>query len=241
MISIIHALVYIEVQSNEESMVRPALEKALNDITNAGIEVLNNNIEDVIEEEGDIYSSVLEIEIKTDLKKYVKMVMIYSPTSIHVLEGKVVLEKKEFLEILGDVSNITRKLMKDFDVMFQVLPAKTKKIIDEEREIPVTIFCEVKGDEEKIKKQAEFVFADSRAYIDKMKMRKTDKDNAILAVEGYFPDTESIFEIAARITPIAFATDIDEIELSMRDIQFIGMSLSSLTSEIAIKKISMSF
>lgn len=84
---------YIEVQSNEEAIVHPALEKALNDIKSAGIEIINSNIEDVIEEE-DIYSSVLEMEIKTDFRKYVKMAMIYSPTSIHVLEGNVLLEKK---------------------------------------------------------------------------------------------------------------------------------------------------
>lgn len=227
-------------QSNEESIVHPALEKALNDIKSAGIEIIDSNIEDVIEEE-DIYSSVLEMEIRTkDFRKYVKMAMIYSPTSIHVLEGNVLLEKKEFLEILGDVANITHKLMKDFDMMFKILPTKTKKVIDEEKEyIPLTVFCNVKGDEEKIKEQAELVFADSRAYIDKMKIREADKDNLILAIEGNFPDAESIFETAAKMTPIAFATDIDEIELSMRDIQVVGMSLSSLTSEIAFRKISM--
>jgi len=221
-------------------MVHPALEKALNDIKSAGIEIIDSNIEDVIEEE-DIYSSVLEMEIRTnDLRKYVKMAMIYSPTSIHVLEGNVLLEKKEFLEILGDVSNIMHRLMKDFEMMFKILPTKTKKVIDEEKEyIPLTIFCNVKGDEEKIKEQAELVFADSRAYIDKMKIREADKDNLILAVEGNFLDAESIFETAAKMTPIAFATDIDEIELSMRDIQVVGMSLSSLTSEIAFRKISM--
>lgn len=221
-------------------MVHPALEKALNDIKSTGIEIIDSNIEDVIEEE-DIYSSVLEMEIRTnDLRKYVKMAMIYSPTSIHVLEGNVLLEKKEFLEILGDVANITHKLMKDFEMMFKILPTKTKKVIDEEKEyIPLTIFCNVKGDEEKIKEQAELVFADSRAYIDKMKIREADKDNLILAVEGNFPDAESIFETAAKMTPIAFATDIDEIELSMRDIQVVGMSLSSLTSEITFRKISM--
>jgi len=221
-------------------MVHPALEKALNDIKSTGIEIIDSNIEDVIEEE-DIYSSVLEMEIRTnDLRKYVKMAMIYSPTSIHVLEGNVLLEKKEFLEILGDVANITHKLMKDFEMMFKILPTKTKKVIDEEKEyIPLTIFCNVKGDEEKIKEQAELVFADSRAYINKMKIREADKDNLILAVEGNFPDAESIFETAAKMTPIAFATDIDEIELSMRDIQVVGMSLSSLTSEITFRKISM--
>jgi len=231
--------VYIEVQSNEEAIVHPALEKALNDIKSAGIEIINSNIEDVIEEE-DIYSSVLEMEIKTDFRKYVKMAMIYSPTSIHVLEGNVLLEKKEFLEILGDVSNMVGKLMKDFEMMFKILPTKTKRVMDEEKDyIPLTIFCNVKGDEEKIREQAELVFADSRAYISKMKIREAGKDNLILAIEGNFPDAESIFETAAKMTPIAFATDIDEIELSMRDIQVVGMSLSSLTSEIAFRKISM--
>jgi len=243
-ILIIDAMVYIEVQSNEKSMVRPALEKALRDIRNADVEIVDSNIEDVIEEdveeEGSIYSSVLEMEVRTDLRKYVKMAMIYSPTSIHVLESNVLLEKKEFLEILGDVSNIMRKLMKDLSVMLQVLPIKTKKMIDEEKEyMPLTIFCNVKGDEEKIKEQAEFVFADSRAYINKMKIRAAEKDNLILAVEGYFPDAESIFETTAKMTPIAFATGIEEIELSMRDVQVVGMSLSSLTSEIAAKGLSM--
>ena len=68
MISIIHALVYIEVQSNEKSMVRPTLERALKHIRTAGVEILNSNIEDVMEEEEGIYTSVLEAEIKTDLK-----------------------------------------------------------------------------------------------------------------------------------------------------------------------------
>mgnify|MGYP000672150561 CR=1 FL=1 len=83
-------------------MVRPALEKALNDIRDSGVEIVESNIEDVVEEEldeGVMYSAVLELEIRTDFRKFVRIAMIYSPTSIHVLESKVVLEKKEFLEI----------------------------------------------------------------------------------------------------------------------------------------------
>lgn len=226
-------------------MVRPALEKALNDIRDSGVEIVESNIEDVVEEEldeGVMYSAVLELEIRTDFRKFVRIAMIYSPTSIHVLESKVVLEKKEFLEILGDVSNIMRKLMKEFDLMLKVLPVTKKRKIDEEKEyIPLTIFCNVKGEEEKIREQAELIFADSRAYINKMKIREAENESFIIGIEGYFPDVESVFETTAKMTPIAFATEIEEIELSMRDVQVVGMNLSSFTSELATKKLSMSF
>jgi hypothetical protein len=232
---------YIEVQSNDREMVAPALEKALKDIKEAGVEEIASDISEIIESEEETYSGVLEIELKTDLEKYIRIAMIYSPTAIHILDGSVFLDKKELLETLGDISNMTRRLMEEFQMMFQVQPTAVKEITDVEEEIPLTLFCEVRGIESKIREQAEFVFADSRARVERMKMRKADEGVSILAIEGYFPDPESIFETTAKMTPIAFAADLEGLELSMRDIQVIGMCLSSLTAEIATKKITMNF
>lgn len=240
MIQIIDLLAYIEVQSNEKDMVRPALERAREDIKNAGVDVIESSMEDVTKHK-DAYSGVLEMEMRTDIKHYVTMAMIYAPTSIDILAGDLLLDKREFLETLGDVSNLMRKLMEDLDMAFNVVPQVIERKFDEEKEyIPLTIFCEVKGEEEKIKEQAELVFADSRAFIDKMKIRKSEGGD-MLGIVGLFPDLESVFETTAKMTPVAFSTDEEEIAFSMRDVQVIGMSLASLTSEVATKKVSMSF
>lgn len=232
---------YIEVQSNRKGMVQPALKRALDDIRNFGIEIVDSKIEDVIKEEN-AYSGVLELEIRADLKNYLKVAMIYSPTAIDILEGAPVLEKRELLETLGDVSSIMSKLMKEMELTFKLRPEQVDRItIDEEKEyLPVTLICEVQGDEEKIKEQAELVFADCRAFIEKMKIRR-EKGSAMLGIVGLFPDMESLFETTAKLTPVAFATDRDEIALTMRDAQVVGMSLSSITSDIATTKLSMDF
>ena len=240
-IGMIDLVAYIEVQSNEREMVRPALEKVVRDMEDEGVEVVRSEIGEILESEDDTYSSVLEVELSIDLRGYVKMAMIYSPTAIHVMEGEMTLEKKELLEILGDISNMTRKIMEEFQMIFQVRSTDVGGASEAEEEFTVTFFCEVQGNEQKIREQAGLVFADSRARVGKMRMRKADGALSLLAIEGYFPDPESLFETTAKMTPVAFATELERVELSMRDIQVIGMTLSSLTAEIATKKISMDF
>ena len=235
---------YVEAQSNSLIAVENSLNELLKDVEK-GAHVVEHHFGDIAEHEHEgtlYYSGILQMRLKADFRMYSLLCMRLTPTSIDVNEGTVTLERKDLLEVFGDISSRISKLSKKLGIAiqqtggrFQETPGLDPDFIDETLNyggVLMKLVFEGRADSEELLKDAvlESVNA-SGAYVSKMNSRKAEGPEwtGLVGAEVLFEDIEDVFLTIVKLIPIAMSiVEPESITLSMRDIQNIGMDLSEV-------------
>jgi hypothetical protein len=210
------------------------------------VEVIKESFEKITRENR-IFSSVLIVELKFyDFSSYVRAAICYSPSAIEITAPKkLTLDRKEFLSAIGEIIRVSRDFYEKYDITFkfpetQIEAGLTQNEIEELQEkgaIRAKIVVEGKGKtrKEAVKKFLRSVGED--LFINKIKSKKVESElpfKGVIGIEAFVPDAKTLVDIALKHTPVLVEIiGPEEIELSMLDIQDIGLELSSVFFELA--------
>ncbi len=233
---------FVEAQSNSRVAVETSLQDLLTQVEqDAAVE--ESQFEEILEHEhqGRIYySGVLRLRTKADFRTYIALCMRLTPTAIDLNEGTETLEKKDLLEVFGDISSRITKLSKKLGIEIQQAggriqesPGLDPDLIDETLNyggVLMKMVFESRADSEEQVKDAvmESVNA-SGGFVNKMNSKKTEGPGwtGLVGAELLFEDIEDVFLAVVKLTPVAMSIEEPEtLTLSMREIQNIGMDVS---------------
>lgn len=235
---------YVEAQSNSSTAVETSLQELLKEVEQ-GINVVSSHFEEITQHQHDgttYYSGILQLRIKGDFRTYASLCMRLTPTAIDLYEGIITLERKDLLEVFGDISSRISKLSKKLGIAIQQKggriqekPGLDPEFIDEALNyggVLMKMVFEGRADSEEQLKEAvmESVNA-SGAYVNKMNSQRTEGPDwtGLIGVELLFEDIEDVFLAVVKLVPIAMSIEEPEsVTLSMREVQNIGMDLSEV-------------
>ncbi len=235
---------YVEAQSNSRNAVENSLQELLKEVEQ-GINVIESHFEEITQHQHEgttYYSGVLQLRVKGDFRTYAVSCMRLTPTAIDLNEGTVTLERKDLLEVFGDISSFIRKLSTKLGIAiqqtgtrFQEEPGLDPDFVDETLNyggVLMKMVFEGRADsEEKLKGAVMESVNASGAYINKMNSQKTEGPDwtGLIGAELLFEDIEDVFLAVIKLTPVAMSIEEPEsVTLSMREIQNIGMDLSEV-------------
>ncbi|XRP96967.1 hypothetical protein ACO3UB_00175 [Methanocaldococcus sp. 16A] len=249
----IHALE--EVKGNSKEIV----EKEFENLTNELKEKYNAKlryVDEDIEEDGNLkfYTKIGEFEINfNNFKDYINFCLKYGADIEVIKPEKLKLKANEINEVLALVISAFKSFVDTYKIGFNVY-VKEKKDIDieeykkgkyDEEEIvdfEEEGFIRVKAVFEGIGKNEEEVIKNlltslerDEIIINKIITQNFNEDksfNGLIAVDLFTKPFE-LFEIAYKYLPVAISVQIDEIELSLSDIQDIGNELSGAMFELS--------
>ena len=244
---------YTEAQSNSRDAVETSLQNLLADVEN-NVTVIDSRFEEITEQQFQdttYYSGVLQIRVKVDFRTYSTLCMRLTPTAIELTEGSVTLERKDLLEVFGDISSSIRKLSEKLSIAiqqtgsrFQEKPGLDPDFIDETLNyggVLMKMVFEGRADSEEQLKEAVMESVNvSGAYINKMNSQKTEGPDwtGLVGVELLFEDIEDVFLAVVKLIPVAMSVvEPESITLSMREIQNIGMDLSEVVHSFVSESI----
>jgi len=132
----IEATFYIESQSNSKEALEISLKKLFDEIkASKTLKVTRKVFHDIVEDENEMgalfYSSILEIDIKTNFREYINLCMRVVPSTVEVISGDIKIALKDMLEIFGDVSSTVNKMCKKYNLSLYRL-GETEAVIQEE-------------------------------------------------------------------------------------------------------------
>ncbi len=115
----VEVIFYIEGLGNEKKALESALKETAENLKRErGVEVEYARVEEVLEDphaDPLKYSGMIESMLKGPLEEIVRLTLHYSPAIVEVVKpGKVEVDSKELMKLLGEVSLFMRKLMEEF-------------------------------------------------------------------------------------------------------------------------------
>ncbi|WP_297548394.1 hypothetical protein [Thermococcus sp.] len=114
----IEAIFYIEGLSNDKKALESAIENIVNELKGETlVEVKDVHVEDILENEDELlkYSGVVEAKVAGTFGELVRAVLKYGPAIVEILSpGKLELDSKELMKVLGEVALVMGKLMNRF-------------------------------------------------------------------------------------------------------------------------------
>ncbi|MFQ6136855.1 MAG: hypothetical protein ACE5PM_06715 [Candidatus Hydrothermarchaeales archaeon] len=246
----IRGLFFIEAQGNHKEAVENSLKGLVKKIESEGFaNVERTSFDEIIEEDGN-FSSTVEVEATfEDLKSYMIAVMAYGPSAIEILgPEKLVIPSKEFLNALGKVLAITKETFEKHGVYYKYAKLnsykadvglsedKIESLLDQGA-IRVKMVVETK-EKNRRKAVAEFITTvGTDLFVNKVKTKKLDGSegsNLLIGIEAFLYEPKSLVEVSVQHTPILLEiVEPEEIELSMLDIQDIGVELAGIYFELA--------
>ncbi|MEE9594711.1 MAG: hypothetical protein V3V92_04860 [Candidatus Hydrothermarchaeales archaeon] len=241
----IKAVFYIESQSNRKDVVKASLKNLIKKLKKEEkTKVRKEEVSDLLEENG-MHSATTEVEVEfEDFKTYLMNSIKYGPSAIEVFEPKrLIISSKEFLEAVGEVIKLAKLFFEKYNVSFKFQKGKveiglTEEDIDgllEQDAIRAKIVVEAKGKSRKSVLNSFVGAVSGDIFINKAKTKKmTDEKgfDGFVGVEAFTYEPRTLVDIAVKHTPVLIQIlEPEEIELSMLDIQDIGVDLSSIFFE----------
>ncbi|MEE8168801.1 MAG: hypothetical protein V3T58_08035 [Candidatus Hydrothermarchaeales archaeon] len=241
----IEGIFHLEAQSNREDVARTSLENLVNKLKQEDkTEVTREDLDEVIETDG-MFSATGEVEAKfEDLTTYLLAAIKYGPSAIEIQEpAKIVLSAKEFLIALGEIIKLAKNFYTKYQVSFKFGKVKGKVGLDEEAidglldqgAIRAKIIVESKG---KSRREVINAFAGAvkgDVFVNKAKtkqMEKGDGFEGLVGIDAFMYEPKTLVDIAVKHTPVLVEiVEPEEIELSMLDLQDIGVDLASIFFE----------
>ncbi|MFQ5815792.1 MAG: hypothetical protein ACE5G7_04770, partial [Candidatus Hydrothermarchaeaceae archaeon] len=203
---------------------------------------------DLIEEKG-MFSSTVEVDVEfEDFNTYLMNAIKYGPSAIEILEPEsLLLTAKEFLDAVGEVVKMTKLFFTRYNMSFKFEKGKVEiGLTDEVMEglldqgaIRAKIVVESKGKSRRGVINSFVGAVSGDIFVNKVKTKKMEGGkgfDGLVAVEAFIYEAKTLVDIAVKHTPILIEIiEPEEIELSMLDLQDIGVDLASVFFEAAHK------
>jgi hypothetical protein len=248
----IKGVFYIEAQGNSEGAVQNSLRELVRRLgRERGVKVEGESFDEVTMEDK-LYSSVVEVELAfQDFSTYLLAAIKYGPSAIEITgPTKLYLGRKEFLEALGEVIEITKAFFEKHDIgyKFSVQKKSREKVGLSEEEIEglldqgalrTKIIVESKGKSRQnvVKDFVNIVSED--IFVNKVKTRQMVRGrgfDGLVGIEAFMYEPKTLFDLAVKHRPVLVELiEPGEIELDMLDIQDIGVDLAGVFFEAAHK------
>lgn len=255
----IEVIFYIEALGNDKKVLERALEETAKSLKNEkGVKIKYINVEDVLENEDEEllkYSGVIEAGISGDLENVIRLALKYSPAIVEVLKpGKIEIESKRLMKILGEVSLFMGKLMKEFGGLavypkLDDLPEprigysrdEIEDFIVEDRNILYRFVIEVFGEnEEGIKTTMAKALTIEGCRINKLAVQGQEEDDqfkGLLAAELLSP-FETLVQLTAKYAPVAISIlEPEIIDVTANELQNTLTDLGSFVNELVTRPI----
>lgn len=241
----IRGVFYIESQSNRADVVKVALERLIGNFKKEDkTKVLKSELTELREENG-MFSVTGEVEVEfDDFRTYLVDAIKYGPSAIEIFEPEsLVLTVKEFLDAVGEIIRMTKIFFDRHNMSFQFEKGKVKIGLSEEEiegmmeqgAIRAKIVVESKGKSSR-EVVTSFVGAVSGdIFVNKTKTKKMAKGegfDGLVGIEAFIYEPKTLMNIAVKHMPVLIEILApEEIELSMLDLQDMGVDLASVFFE----------
>jgi hypothetical protein len=209
---------------------------------------------DILQDEDEMgrvfYSSVVEVDIKTNFREYITLCMRLVPSTIEIISGDVKIKGKDLLEVFGDVSSTVNKLCKKYNLtLYRVGDGeglKQDEIGLEEEDIEeavehggalfkLVVEARAKNEKFAMEKTKELV-NDTGGMINKMLAKKVGEGEAwegVVGMEVLFFDIETLFDAVIKFSPVAMSImEPEVIHLNMAEVQNIGIDIAGIIQQL---------
>jgi hypothetical protein len=251
----IEATFYLESQSNSKEALEISVKKLLEEVKSLkNVKITREMFHEILEEEDEMgrifFSSVVEVDIKTDFREYINLCMRLVPSMIEMINSDVKIKGKELLEVFGDVSSTINKLCKKYNLSIYRVGEeegiKQGEIGIEEEDIEDAIseggalfkfVVEAKAKNEKfaMEKTKELV-NDAGGLINKMVAKKVGEGDAwegVVGMDALFFDIETLFDAVIKFSPVAMSiVDPEVLHLNMAELQNIGIDIAGIIQQL---------
>ncbi len=246
----IEGVFYIESQGNDEKVVYSALEELADKMKREkGVTVKKTDFGKT-KKEGDYYSSNLEVDVAFDsLRDYFRTSIRYVPYAI-VLEApsKLKISSEDFLRILAELTAVS----KEFLSKMKISPSMPKRYgkdgeandyskgldsdeldaLLDQGAIRVKLVVEMKGEPKEAEKRLVSSLGDD-VFIHRVKSSKLGS-KSLIAVHALMYEPKTLVELSVKLTPVLIEiVEPEELELSMLEIQDMGLELAAIYFEIS--------
>jgi len=251
----IGVIFYIEGLGNDRKALERAIEQVVNELRKENIvNVKRVDAEDIIEtNEKELlkYSAMIEAELKGSLDGIVKATLKYSPVVVEVLKpGRLEVNAKELMKILGDVALFMGKLMDQFGGLAAYPPLdqlpkprigytedEIEEFIVDERNIRYQFVIETYGKdkgtiEETIMKAFYLEGCKINKFIVQVQEEREDKVYALVAAE-LLSSFETLMQLTAKYAPVAISIlEPEIIDVSASELQNVLTDLAGFVHEL---------
>ncbi|ASJ08932.1 hypothetical protein A3L11_06720 [Thermococcus siculi] len=255
----IEVIFYIEGLGNDKKVLESAIRQTAEGLKNEkGVKVKYVRVEDVLEnEDEDIlkYSGVIEAQIAGDLASLVRLTLKYSPAIVEVLRpGKLEVDSKELMKILGEISLFMGKLMQQFGGL-AVYPKlddvpvprigyereEIEELIVEDRNILYRFVIEVFGEnEEGIKETMAKALSLEGCRINKLVVQGQTEDGkfkGLLAAE-LLSTFETMFQLTGKYAPVAISIiEPEVVDITANELQNTLTDLGGFVNELVTRPV----
>lgn len=250
--TVIKGIFYIEAQARMESTVKSALRELVEQLKKEeNVRVERENFEEVVQE-GKNYSSVVEVEaVFKDFLAYLLAAIKYGPSAIIISKPeKLLLEREELLQALGEVTRITKDFFEKYNINYIFLQEDAsgeevgiseEKIEDllDEGALRIKLVVEAEGKSEEKAVKALLSAFEENVLVNKIKAKplaEVEGFKGLIGVEAFAYDVKTIFDLAVKHRPVLIELiEPSEIELDILDIQDIGVDLAGVFFEASHK------
>lgn len=241
----IQGIFYLEAQGNREDVVKGSLANLVKKLKQEEkVRVERESLDEVVKE-GEMFSTTAEVEVEfEDLTTYLLNAIRYGPSAIEVSgPQKLVVSAQEFLDALGEVIKLAKTFYARYNISFKFGKRDTKVGLGEEEmeglldqgAIRAKILVESKGKYRKGAVNAFVGAVSGDVFVNKAKTKSLEKGDGfkgLVGIEAFMYEPRTLVEIAVKHTPVLIEIlEPDEIELSMLDLQDIGVDLAGIFFE----------
>lgn len=245
----IRAVFHIESQSNRADMVKASLDRMIGNLKKEErTKVRKSDVSELREAEG-MFSATAEVEVDfQDFGTYLSNAIRYGPSAIEIIEPEsLVLTQKEFLDAVGEVIRMTKLFFAQYNLSYQFEKGKVKTGLSEEEidglrdqgAIRAKIVVESKGKSSRGVINSFVGAVSGDVFVNKVKTKKMEKGEAfdgLVGIEAFMYEPKTLLDIAVKHTPVLVELlEPEEIDLSMLDLQDMGVELASIFFEAAHK------
>lgn len=252
----IGVIFYIEGLGNDRKALERAIEQVVKELKKENIvNVKRVDAEDIIEtnEEEELlkYSAMIEAELEGSFDGIVKATLKYSPVVVEVLKpGRLEVNAKELMKILGDVALFMGKLMDQFGGLAAYPPLdqlpkprigytedEIEEFIVDERNIRYQFVIETYGKdketiEETIMKAFYLEGCKINKFIVQVQEEREDKVYALVAAE-LLSSFETLMQLTAKYAPVAISIlEPEIIDVSASELQNVLTDLAGFVHEL---------
>lgn len=238
----------IEAQGNNKGFTEKSLQDLVVKIEkNPKIEVIAKDFSEAEEDESGAFSAIVEVKLEfSDFYSYITGVMNYGPSAIEVLEpDNIKITQKEFIDTLGVVTATARKFYEKYQVGFQFRSApKDVKIGLDEGDIDdlldqgayhIKLVMEGQGKSERDVVNNLVYSIEDDVFVNQAKATNMDSGDfkGLVGIEAFIEYPNTLFDICLKHTPVLIEImEPKEVELSMYDLQELGIVLGNLFFEV---------
>jgi len=239
----------VESVGRKSQAVESSLESYLERIRGEeGIEVESYEIGEV-EEEEDVYSGVLEMELSfKDLESYIQGVLKYPPSALilHNPES-VTLGREDFQELITWVGGILRKFYsaQDARFIFQEAEGEPEAVDEEEienylQEGAIRVGVMVEKGKQSLEIILSRVLSSLEGDVDYIKAEEMELEvGEVAALDLLIHPPSAIVEMMVKHLPVVVKiVEPREIKLSMLDLQEVGITIAEMVNSVIIQKAS---